>query len=87
MLHGILNIRRHVGVMSMSFMYVAALHRYFSRAEMGMLGLHFPPLAGIDRTSATKELPAGCPPVSHQPETCSLEVLRPTCTLFQGCCM
>ena len=87
MLHGVLNIRSHVGMMSIDSMCVAAAHRYFSRAEMGMLGLHFPPLAGIDRTAATKELPAGCPPVSHLPETCSLEVLQATCPLSQGRCM
>ena len=78
MLHGILNIRNHVGIMSMKSMCVAAAHRYFSRAEMGMLGLHFPPLAGIDRTALTKELPAGCPPVSHPQETCSLKALQLT---------
>lgn len=70
-----------------ALMCVAAAHRYFSRAEMGMLGLHFPPLAGIDRTAMTKELPAGCPGVSHSPEICSLDVLQLTCTVPQASCM
>ncbi|CAL8460742.1 g273 [Coccomyxa elongata] len=36
-------------------------NRYFLRAEMGCLGIHFPPLGGIDYCTA-QQLPPGCPP-------------------------
>jgi hypothetical protein len=37
-----------------------ALCRYYLRAEMACVGLHFPPVAGIDYVTSN-EVPAGCP--------------------------
>ena len=39
------------------------LRRYFARSEIGVLGLHFLPLGGI-QTATAKDLPKGCPMVS-----------------------
>lgn len=82
-----------MGKVSISLMWMAAACRYPLRAVMGMLGLHSPPLAGIDRTAA-HELPAGCPRVSHLPKSCKVSwsfklTSLPSCHLhsLQGMCI
>jgi hypothetical protein len=42
---------------------VCAVCRAYSRAEISCMGLHFPPIAGIDYVPAEKA-GKGCPPVS-----------------------